>query len=116
MTRLQEIKERCEKATPGPWELNEKDDYWDIRAGKEPVVSCGMEGEVTIGIEDAKFVANSREDILWLLSQLEQGHQLHEADNRRIRELEGKLEKAIEMGCDAHEEACSVCKFLEQMK
>lgn len=53
--RLQEIKERAEKAIPGPWYTNNK--Y--IRLGK------------SISGYDAEFIAHAREDVSALIVEVE---------------------------------------------
>lgn len=68
---LSEIEERCKAATAGPWERRDGDTWWDIRnETNEPIVSCGMEGEVTVGYEDAEFIAHSRTDIETLVKMV----------------------------------------------
>lgn len=68
MTRLEEIKERCEKATLGPWEHD----------GKFQVCIPRKEGTACFRAfpDDAEFIAHSREDIPWLVSQLEKAIEL----------------------------------------
>lgn len=65
---IAEIRKRCEAATPGPW--------WTC--GGVCVASKGHEGLSLEDVngdtqeEDFDFIAHSREDIPWLLSQLEE--------------------------------------------
>lgn len=80
MTRLDEIKERCEKAPKGPWRPQYEDEcYWvDNLSGREiaDFTQC-LNPQNTY-----EFVAHSRTDIPWLLEQI------------AIRD------KALELSCD----------------
>ena len=68
--RLEEIGSRADAASPGPWEPREDISGWWLISG-----SSGTE-------QDARFIANAREDVPWLLSRLEAA----EADARQQRE------------------------------
>lgn len=77
MTRLEEIKARVERATPGPWELSysiildkEDEDTADrIYSHVGPVHSCD---ECPIASKaDGKFIAAAREDIPYLIAEVE---------------------------------------------
>ncbi len=76
--RLAQIRERCDKASPGPWEAEQgkpTDHYSWVRHVK-------TDGELSIQIQhiagtagrlviaDAEFVAHAREDIPWLLERI----------------------------------------------
>ena len=64
--RLAQIRERCEKATPGPW-------VYDVLAEEirtahgEPILDCGRADQFD---SDGEFAAHAREDIPWLLHEL----------------------------------------------
>ena len=58
------IDKRCEAAMKGPWYVETGYDWWDIKDSLDnTVVSCGMEGDVTLAIEDAQFIAHARTDV-----------------------------------------------------
>lgn len=78
--RTREIEARLAEATPGPWTLHEGDTWWDVRDADddETVVATGHEGEVTVGIEDARLIAAAPADLRYLLD--------------RVRALEAALE------------------------
>ena len=68
-TKLQEIKERAEKATDGPWE-------W--RGGKlgnlevkEAVLWAEYNGKINSTKRDADFIAHARQDIPELVAEIE---------------------------------------------
>ena len=81
--RIAEIQERCDRILPGPWFL--------VRSVCDYIVrnERGHQGNLmTIGNEKiAEFVACAREDIPWLLGQLD-------AANRRAEEAEKQLPEA----------------------
>lgn len=66
--RLTEIKVRCEAATPGPWVYGCRDIYvnrpYAIRTSDLIAADIARE-------EDRAFIAHAREDIPWLLADLE---------------------------------------------
>jgi hypothetical protein len=71
---LKEIEERCNKATPGPWQTLPPDDttplwYISRKPGEAEgfYISCLFNGK-----DDALFVAHSREDIPALLSYIKE--------------------------------------------
>src|SRR6185312_6774960 len=74
--RLEEIRQRAEKATKGPWEWVGRDgDHHDLMSPEGMIHSDGSAcGEYSADIEvfgpDATFIAHSREDIPYLLSEL----------------------------------------------
>lgn len=73
--RLDEIRRRCEAATPGPWEAIQ--DWYDgplaqVVCGTSGIV-CGVSHKDRLIDEEASiatFIAHARDDIPWLLSQL----------------------------------------------
>ena len=83
--QLQAIKERCNKATRGPWEkyAEYNNRYFTIYSGKLPlydpvVLAAFIEEEDddfqcygVLGAEDADFIAHSREDVPALLSEID---------------------------------------------
>lgn len=70
MTYADVCLERAEKATPGNWDVHDGGEYWDIQGPEGLVVSCGREGEVTVGWEDAEFIAHARTDLPELARRL----------------------------------------------
>lgn len=107
LERLEEIRKRAEKATPGPWRaVSTADGDTDGAAwvGTERSVSLaqGYDGEF-LHRPDAEFMANAREDIPWLLAEvartqgaLEQLTEGHEADCRqRIRGGEARCNCSV---------------------
>ena len=111
MSRIEEIKARCEAATPGPWEADyntpfsndfvgiyEETEGYIIKAEDED------EGDSTRP-NDAAFIANAREDIPYLLAEVKQlkaglnmaiNHQktLQDLWNRETATLTARAEKA----------------------
>jgi hypothetical protein len=74
--RLEEIKARLAAATPGPWEWDYSTLGSDVAEVAEPSLSCmpycyGGTARIDIKADDAQFIAHSREDIAWLIAQLE---------------------------------------------
>lgn len=98
--RLQEIRERVEKAAEGPWEVDEEMVYLPgdevlVRYAEGKAVRgkyfCQCDGGTTHEQDeaDASFIAHAREDIPFLL-----------AENDRLREVE----KAAKECREAHKE------------
>jgi hypothetical protein len=118
--RLQEIRERCDKATAGPWESDGEVIGWlsgdapavavryDRGSGSHcPVCMCAphLSGRYGVAggdnpIEDAEFIAHARTDIPYLLD-------LAQALTLRVQELEryGKTEYNLEQALRAELEA-----------
>jgi len=75
MNRLQEIKERAEKATKGPWSCN------TTMVGDVVYVDNQSKSKLSMFIfrwihpfhrgADVEFIAHAREDIPWLIAKLE---------------------------------------------
>jgi hypothetical protein len=77
VSRLDEIKARAEAATPGPWHAWDRGIGWEVHKGEERA-PCGrscdeLNGEFrgTFTREDAAFIAAAREDVPWLVSEVE---------------------------------------------
>jgi len=75
---LQEIKERSEKATPGPWtyvpgELIEDgaDSYYEDAPNIKGPFTVDMDEYWALGENNADFIAHSREDVPALLAEVE---------------------------------------------
>jgi hypothetical protein len=79
--RIQQIRERLEKATKGTWRVepeldSEPEDLQNVMTdagGVEPIISC------LSNIPDAAFIAHSREDVEYLLNLAEAGAELARA-------------------------------------
>lgn len=81
MSRVDEIKERLLKSTPGPWEckkeiINDRVVRWGIRHRingycKSFTPVCSMSAGFYRFLEDAEFLTHCREDIVFLLSEIE---------------------------------------------
>ena len=65
--QLQAIQDRCDKASPGPWNT----DGADVFAGKESLLSGWDDGSGWFDKEvDAEFCAAAREDVPALLAEI----------------------------------------------
>ncbi len=84
--RIREIKERLQATTPGAWRVFEPDD--DYFGSEDPTIETesgqyiaqtgydGLSGTIRKTMAaDAEFIAHSKEDIAWLLKQLESVNQ-----------------------------------------
>lgn len=73
MDRLSEIRARCEAATPGPWEA--KTNRHPQCNGEPWGWISGATGRITwsgnLGKTNAAFIAHAREDIPYLLAEVE---------------------------------------------
>lgn len=86
--KLAEIWERCEKATPGPWNVNNMSlqhlGALEIDGNGYKGHRCVAIAQYSGGSEDpeirpnANFIAHSREDISWLLDRVEELERLAE--------------------------------------
>jgi 8-oxo-dGTP diphosphatase len=90
--RLEKIREREARATPGPWE----EAAWGYRQAGEngkPVVwaepnSHGSPGaHVDHRMGDAEFIAHAREDVPWLLEQVDTWRAHAEADHAKLEQV-----------------------------
>lgn len=96
MTRIEEIKERIEAATDGPWELGER--ITTIIAGphRTYIGECQSDPQ---GEANFQFITHSREDMPWLVKMVDEmiKHLEHHAElknywARKTRALLAKLE------------------------
>lgn len=74
--RLEAIRKRAEAATPGPWKATDHADEsgsaWICLSGERfTPLAQGYDGEF-LNRPDADFIAAAREDIPWLLGEVEQ--------------------------------------------
>ncbi len=97
-TELDAIRERCEKATPGPWKIYPNIDGYDLRdEGGRPVVTEGDWAGVR-KIEDACFISECPTDIPALLAHidaLESERQLLIAQQEKMCESFEKMGEQI---------------------
>lgn len=108
MDRIAEIKTRCEAATPGAWKHEEAADYsmiYDAQGkASDPLALVGS------NTDDADFIAHAREDIPYLLEQLEEAQQLAAAAVADLIFVCGTEPSACDGSsiCDicAHQEGC----------
>lgn len=106
--RLQEIKKRAEKATPGPWKVEES--RYEGRFNAASVNENYDLPACLMGIEDAEFIAHARQDVPALVVEIERLQNtiaLHEVNKRNLdamiehkdAEIE-RLRKALEFYAD----------------
>jgi len=105
--RIQEIRARCDTATPGPWETA-------LDVGKKYYIAppsygirdfCYLSGGFDRE-QDASFIAHAREDIPYLLSQLA-------ASQRRAQDARNELCQRCGRYKEAHKGACDGCRWKE---
>jgi len=92
---LQRIKERCEKATSGPWESPWVGNHPDAFIAKyDGTAIVGVEWydfpHLSVLKEDAEFIANAREDIPKLIAEVEKL-------KKKVKQLRKKIRKIDEM-------------------
>lgn len=63
------IKERCDKATPGPWKSFVEGR--DHLSGSSFIRTAGDDIELIASVEDQDFIASCRQDILLLIDEIE---------------------------------------------
>ena len=102
--REAKIRERCEKATQGPWQV------WD----KHPFPGVGvLDGTgkpmVFQRHEDLHFVVHAREDIPWLLDQLASAR----AEGGKLAQLQADVQKVVNVIVDCHRDALLERKLLQ---
>lgn len=67
--KLEQIKERCNRATDGPW-ISFVEDR-DHTCGSNFVRTAGNDIElIGASIDDQDFIANARQDIPWLINEV----------------------------------------------
>lgn len=80
MSKYEEIKARCDAATPGPWRYVKTPEFHSKNCiencSSDSVVDCwwdrnGEEGGLAIDAEDAEFIVHARTDVPLLLKALE---------------------------------------------
>lgn len=75
--RIEAIRERTEKATEGPWyagteyEQSRRGNFVASKENGHIVVAEQDYTDCVLETEDAEFIANAREDIPYLLSEIE---------------------------------------------
>jgi hypothetical protein len=111
--RIAEIEARCELATPGPWEwrYNSRNDYGVEAESLKGVITlediylgypeCGEHLIMDIGTPDADFIAQSREDIPYLLSQLAE----RDKEIERLREAITSVHESLDFA-DTQRQSC----------
>jgi hypothetical protein len=68
--RMSAIRKRCDRATAGPWKHDLDKDTRDMPFVYTPTAPFLV--DINIGTpDDAAFIAHAREDIPWLLSELD---------------------------------------------
>lgn len=80
--RVAEIRERLQAVTPGPWRSTVPPHDPQVRAHGS---GLPIQVATTHNHRDSEFLANSREDIEWLLAE-------NERLAARVKELEGEWE------------------------
>src|SRR5690606_41216201 len=86
---LNAIKERAEKATPGPWSFD-GDFTARINGMLEPVIYAGY-GELIVRDEDIDFITSAHTDITKLAAEVER---LKKAIAEAISDIETKIGRA----------------------
>lgn len=118
--RIQEIRERVEKATQGEWFFEDHEHSWNLYGWFE----CDPEhklhpqkiikapkgiGDYWPDKEDAEFIAHSREDIPWLLTQLAALRaELEAKENSLCPDCHGAVIKTLNFP-DSQEYYCPLC-------
>ena len=112
MSRLKEIEERLAKATPGPWIRDGAGCLqWEVsplaleHAGARISVLPTIDGEELMDCcDDAEFIAHSREDVEWLVEQvnnlqedLDREWDFKKLKRREFDAKESRLLKAVEL-------------------
>ena len=104
--RRDDIRGRCDEATPGPWEMTTMEipdapDWNNIVFGRKPGGAVARD-IWDASCEDAEFIASARDDVPWLLSLLDA--ETARADAARVERDEARaaLAKAQEgwANCD----------------
>jgi hypothetical protein len=110
MTRLDEIRERLEKATKGEWQRrNDILAYCFIMAGDQKIL-----GDATVAYPsrqrgaDADYIAHSKADIAFLLSEIERKDGALKAGRDRCSVCDGGGSVVDKDNCWRDCEGCSV--------
>lgn len=129
-TRLAEIRERANAATDGPWMFGQPDDdctqtraewmdstaanpdapaaaglwvAWTRSADRPGVLVTCITGDGPTSQENAEFIAHARQDVPWLLAEVER----LTGERDRARDLAARLEAQVarvaEAVCEPHE-------------
>lgn len=99
-------RERCEKATPGPWTVEDEYDAWDVsadapcRKGRADHLDHIYPAQDCDSADDAHFIAHAREALPKALDEIDR----LEAENARLREALRLAEEA-----ETHFPACRKC-------
>src|SRR5574344_648601 len=94
MNRLDEIRQRAEAATPGPWEAVSKGNSIQSNAVVSAMYGDGPKLNICPSTTNAAFIAHSREDIPYLLSEVAELTELLNASKAG----QVSLQKAWEQG------------------
>ena len=98
MSRLDEIRERLDAATPGPWVRNDEEFYARICAKEyADIAHVGR-------ANDSDFIAHAREDIPWLLGEVARLTAERDAAVRRAEAAEADLKSLSTY------KPCQICK------
>jgi|HubBroStandDraft_6_1064221.scaffolds.fasta_scaffold02059_20 hypothetical protein len=81
-TRLREIQERCDAATPGPWRVSKSEDIMADDASGGFIIASGLSWQ-----PEHDFIAHAREDVPFLLAEID-----------RLRAIEQRLKVFADAG------------------
>jgi len=96
--RLRKIRERCNAATPGPWAMVHSECFPDrqadvvskaegLKAGERWIADKSpFDKKSGISLVNADFIANARQDVPWLLDEVERLRRELSAEDPRSRE------------------------------
>lgn len=90
--RIEEIKARCEAATPGPWDI----------------ILNGHNIKVERTPANIDFIAHAREDIPWLLDQLAEAQRRADAAIKDMKYYIGRV-----LSPKYGNYACCICKHVD---
>jgi hypothetical protein len=106
---LYEIKKRAEAASPGLWRFDPEG--WRNRVRQNEVFYDSADGVHSVKVcevlhtNDGPFIAHAREDIPWLLAQLEAAQKVVEATRNH----------AVHTACGGKsQDWCEMCKTLDE--
>lgn len=103
MDRLSEIRARCDAATPGPWQ--HESDYGAYIRDANGANVC-----LLYHSEDAAFIAHAREDIPYLLTEVERLSGDYDEANRAYHEWFKEAQNATARAEKAEAELCQCCR------